>query len=175
MSYCVSKGAKTVSKWLGYGCGERQRYACMISPRLPFSLMMSGRWTLWAEGRAVDNGFIVIHGQRPGSPAGFAGELSTSPPSFVGEARGCCANRWCFRLPSETVKEPGWRGKDMHLPSGQTLEELPHPHRPSVDEESSGTEPQACDRRFDRKLTPVCSTPATLSVITGETPCKPYP
>jgi hypothetical protein len=43
----------------------------------------------------------------------------------------------------------------MHLPSRQTLEELPHPHRPSVDEESSGTEPQACDRRFDRRAGPV--------------------
>ena len=38
-----------------------------------------GLWSLWAEGRAVDNGFVVIHGKRPGSPALFAGELSTNP------------------------------------------------------------------------------------------------
>ena len=33
-------------------------------------------WSLWAEGGAVDNGFIVIHGKCPGSPLG---ELSTNP------------------------------------------------------------------------------------------------
>jgi len=47
------------------------------------SMMMNGLWTLWAEGRAVDNGFIVIHGKRPGSPAGWAGELSTSPQPLL--------------------------------------------------------------------------------------------
>jgi len=33
-----------------------------------FLSMMNGLWALWAKGRAVDNGFIVIHGKRPGSP-----------------------------------------------------------------------------------------------------------
>ena len=33
----------------------------------------------------------------------------------------------------------------------------------------------ASDRRFDRNLTPVCSTPATVSVITGERSCKQHP
>ncbi len=28
----------------------------------------SGLWSLWAKGCAVDHGFIVIHGKRPGSP-----------------------------------------------------------------------------------------------------------
>jgi hypothetical protein len=30
--------------------------------------MDRGLWSLWAKGCAVDNGFIVIHGKRPGSP-----------------------------------------------------------------------------------------------------------
>lgn len=30
--------------------------------------MNDGLWSLWAKGCAVDNGFIVIHGKRPGSP-----------------------------------------------------------------------------------------------------------
>ena len=91
--------------------------------------MMNGLWTLWAEGRAVDNGFIVIHGKRPGSPAGLAGELSTSPQPFVFSARQCSMNQWCWLL--ATIEEPGWRGVHRHLPSaeGQTLRDFPHPHR----------------------------------------------
>ena len=50
--------------------------------------MMNGLWALWAEGRAVVNSFIVIHGKRPGSPAGHAGELSISPQLLVGYGRG---------------------------------------------------------------------------------------
>jgi hypothetical protein len=67
-------------------------------------------------------------------------------------ARSCCANRWCFRLPSATVKKPGWRGLERHLPSaeGQTRSELPHPHHPA-----SMKNLAACDRRLDHKLTPV--------------------
>ena len=85
-----------------------------------------------------------------------AGELSASPQPVVGNVGGCCANRWCFRLPSATVKKPGWRGVRLHLPSvqGQTPEELPHPHR-----QASMKNLAACDRRFDRKLTPVCVPP----------------
>jgi hypothetical protein len=41
--------------------------------------IVGGLWALWAEGRAVDNRFIVIHGKRPVLPAGCAGKLSTSP------------------------------------------------------------------------------------------------
>jgi len=33
-----------------------------------FYILISGLWALWVKGRAVDNGFIVIHGKRPGSP-----------------------------------------------------------------------------------------------------------
>ncbi len=38
---------------------------------------------------------------------------------------------WCFRLASETVKKPGWRGQRLHLLSleRQTPKESPHPHR----------------------------------------------
>ena len=38
---------------------------------------------------------------------------------------------WCFRLSSETVKKPGWRGQCPHLLSleRQTSIESPHPHR----------------------------------------------
>ena len=46
----------------------------------------------------------------------------------------------------------------------------PPTHTASVDEESSGY-----DRRFERKLTPVCSTPAPLSLVKGDTSCKPQP
>ena len=67
--------------------------------RCSFLSVMDGLWTLWAEGRAVDNGFIVIHGRRPGSPAGWPGELSTSPQSFVFSARHCSTNQWSW-LPS---------------------------------------------------------------------------
>jgi hypothetical protein len=37
---------------------------------LSLSINDARLWTLWAKGRAVDNGFIVIHGKRPGSPLG---------------------------------------------------------------------------------------------------------
>src|SRR5262250_772565 len=42
------------------------------------------------------------------------------------------------------------------------FERIPPPTPPSVDEESSGY-----DRRFERKLTRVCSTPAPLSLVNG--------
>jgi hypothetical protein len=46
---------------------------------------------------------------------------------------------------------------------GETdAERTPPPTPPSVDEESSGY-----DRRFERKLTRVCSTPAPLSLVNG--------
>src|SRR5208282_1019394 len=67
---------------------------------------------------------------------------------------------------------PGWRDVGPHLLSHerQTPREIPPPTPPSVDEESSGY-----DRRFERKLTPVCSTPAPLSLVKGDTSCKPHP
>src|SRR5260370_13257521 len=46
----------------------------------------------------------------------------------------------------------------------------PPPHPARVDEESCGY-----DRRFERKLTQVCSTPAPLSLVNGGTSCKPHP
>jgi hypothetical protein len=53
--------------------------------------------------------------------------------------------------------------------SGETdSERIPPPTPPSVDEESSGY-----DRRFERKLTQVCSTPAPIRLVTGDTSCKP--
>jgi hypothetical protein len=33
-----------------------------------YLLIVGGLWALWVKGRAVDNGFIVIHGKCPGSP-----------------------------------------------------------------------------------------------------------
>ena len=52
--------------------------------------------------------------------------------------------------------------------SGETdFQRIPPPAPPSVDEESSGY-----DRRFERKLTQVCSTPAPLSLVNGGTSCK---
>src|SRR5260370_31633528 len=79
---------------------------------------------------------------------------------------------WCFRHFSEKVKKPGWRGQLLHLlsRSRESLRKSPPPTPPSVDEESSGY-----DRRFERKLTQVCSTPAPLSLVNGGTSCKPRP
>src|SRR5260370_23990780 len=79
---------------------------------------------------------------------------------------------WCFRHFSEKVKKPGWRGQLLHLlsRSRESLRKSPPPTPPSVDEESSGY-----DRRFERKLTQVCSTPAPFSLVNGGTSCKPQP
>ncbi len=74
------------------------------------SSIMNGLWTLWAEGRAVGNARAFSTASTPVRRRLVAGELSTSPQPFVGEVRGCRAYRWCFRLPSATVKKPGWRG-----------------------------------------------------------------
>ena len=60
---------------------------------------------------------------------------------------------WWYRFSYVIVKKPGWRGQVQHLLLTDS-ERIPPPTPPSVDEESSGY-----DRRFDRKLTPVCSTP----------------
>jgi hypothetical protein len=113
-------------------------------------------WTLWTEGCAVGNALAFPTASAPVRRRLLAGELSTSPQPIVGNARGCGAHRWCFRLPSERVKKPGWRGVRLHLPSvqGQTPEELPHPHH-----QASMRNLAACDRRFDCKLTPVCVPP----------------
>jgi hypothetical protein len=73
---------------------------------------------------------------------------------------------WCNRLSSVIVKKPGWRGQRPHLLLTDS-ERIPPPTPPSVDEESSGY-----DRRFDRKLTPVCSTPVFFILIMGGTSCK---
>src|SRR5450759_3454105 len=73
---------------------------------------------------------------------------------------------WCNQFSSVIVKKLGWRGQGPHLLLTDSLR-IPPPTPPSVDEESSGY-----DRRFDRKLTPVCPTPASLILITGGTSCK---
>jgi hypothetical protein len=44
-----------------------------------FVIADRGLWGLWAEGGAVDNGFIVIHGQPPASPSGELPTKSTDP------------------------------------------------------------------------------------------------
>ncbi len=108
-------------------------------------------------------GFVasLIHPVVSAFPGMAAGSAYASTFSrlvcFLRWSRLLC-DRWCFRLPSATVKRPGWRGLWLHLPSvqGQTPEELPHPHR-----QASMRNLAADDRRFDRKLTPVCPTPAS--------------
>src|SRR5215813_7961385 len=57
----------------------------------------------------------------------------------------------------------------LHLLLRETdFQRIPPPTPPSVDEESSGY-----DRRFERKLTQVCSTPAPLSLVNGAHHAKP--
>lgn len=79
---------------------------------------------------------------------------------------------WCFRLSSETVKMPGWRGQCPHLISleRQTSKESPHPHR-----QASMRNLAATTADLKRKLTPVCCTPAPLSLVKGNTSCKLHP
>jgi len=89
------------------------------------------------------------------APRFAAGELSTNPQPLRWLCSRLVANHWCLWLFS-TIKEPGWRGTSRHLPSaeGQTTGELPHPHR-----QASMRNLAASDRRFERKLTPVCVPP----------------
>src|SRR5258706_11335622 len=79
---------------------------------------------------------------------------------------------WCLRTVCGREKMRVGRVLWPHLLSHerQTPGEILPPTPPSVDEESSGY-----DRRFERKLTPVCSTPAPLSLVKGNTSCKPQP
>ena len=69
-----------------------------------------GLWTLWAEGRAVGNALAFSTASAPVRRRGLPANCPQVQQPLVGNARGCGADRWCVRLPSETVKEPGWRG-----------------------------------------------------------------
>src|SRR5271169_4644187 len=107
---------------------------------------------------------------RPGLEPGTCGLTVRHSDSYFYCFINCLyGGGWCFRPSSETVKKPGWRGYQLHLlsRSRDRPRKSPPTTPPSVDEESSGY-----DRRFECKLTPVCSTPAPLSLVKGDTSCK---
>jgi len=136
-----------------------------------FSLpMMNGQWTLWAKGRAVNNGFIGIHSKRPGSPQANCPQVH----SPFCNARGGATNQRC-RLASEN--ELRWRGATGYLLSaeGQTGKELPHPHRQASMRNLAARNSHYATADLSASSRRCEPTSAISSVATGGTSCKPHP
>ena len=132
--------------------------------------MMNGLWALWAKGRAVDNGFMVIHGKRPVSPQ--ANWPQVRSPYW--NAGGGGMKQRC-RLASE--KELRWRGAPGYLPSaeGQTGKEFPHPHRQASMRNLAAREAHYATADLSASSRRCEPTSAISSVATGGTSCKPHP
>ena len=103
---------RLIPRWIHAPCSDL--YGLFM---LFYKLIFNGLWTLWVKGRAVDNGFIVIHGKRPGSPQANYPQVHSL---FCWDSSCCWANEWC-KLGSD--KELRWRGDSGDLPSskGQTV------------------------------------------------------